>query len=180
MISYPFPPLASSGVHRTIRFVSYLRDFGWEPIVLTIRDAHAKDYIPRDSSLVAKIPTGIRITRTTSFDPLATFIAFKNRGGRRHIQELPQNGKETQPHNPSLMKRLLERILNFLYLPDDCIGWLYPAYKAASRLLQSEHIDAIYTTGNPWTAHLIGVTLKQMFGKPWLADFRDPCANNPF
>jgi hypothetical protein len=39
MIAHQFPPIGGSGVQRTVKFVKYLRDFGWEPVVLT-RKAH--------------------------------------------------------------------------------------------------------------------------------------------
>lgn len=34
-ISYSFPPHGGSGVHRPAKFVKYLPEFGWEPIVIT-------------------------------------------------------------------------------------------------------------------------------------------------
>lgn len=38
LISFHFPPFAlSSGVQRPLRFAQYLPDYGWEPIVLTVR-----------------------------------------------------------------------------------------------------------------------------------------------
>lgn len=36
MVAYHYPPLTgSSGIQRTFRFAQYLRDFGWQPIILT-------------------------------------------------------------------------------------------------------------------------------------------------
>lgn len=37
MVAYHYPPVrVSSGIQRTLKFSSYLRDHGWEPMVLTI------------------------------------------------------------------------------------------------------------------------------------------------
>ncbi|MCS4471994.1 hypothetical protein JQ032_01445 [Clostridium botulinum] len=36
IIAYYFPPLGWSGVQRTLKFVKYLKDFGWQPIVVTV------------------------------------------------------------------------------------------------------------------------------------------------
>ena len=35
MIAYSFPPAGGPGVQRTSKFVKYLRNYGWEPVVLT-------------------------------------------------------------------------------------------------------------------------------------------------
>lgn len=38
LIAYHFPPFAgSSGLHRTVALARYLQDYGWKPIVLTVR-----------------------------------------------------------------------------------------------------------------------------------------------
>lgn len=37
MIAYHFPPVrVSSGIQRTLKFCTYLREFGWEPLILTV------------------------------------------------------------------------------------------------------------------------------------------------
>ncbi|MEX2397440.1 MAG: hypothetical protein WD491_10455, partial [Balneolales bacterium] len=33
-IVYYFPPMGSSGVQRPLKFVKYLREFGWNPIII--------------------------------------------------------------------------------------------------------------------------------------------------
>ena len=35
IIAYSFPPITNMGSHRILRFVRHLREFDWEPIVLT-------------------------------------------------------------------------------------------------------------------------------------------------
>ena len=41
IFSYAFPPIASSGTFRVARFVKYLPEFGWRPIVVTPKSKHA-------------------------------------------------------------------------------------------------------------------------------------------
>ena len=64
IIAYSFL-LWGFGVQRTVKFVKYLRSFGWEPTVLTrslgygdLRTIPSKD-----------IPDGVRIVRTKAYDP---------------------------------------------------------------------------------------------------------------
>ncbi|HFE52934.1 MAG TPA: glycosyl transferase family 1, partial [Bacteroidetes bacterium] len=38
-VAYYFPPAGGSGVQRVLKFVRYLPEFGWQPVVLTARNA---------------------------------------------------------------------------------------------------------------------------------------------
>ena len=38
MITYCYPPMEIVGIFRTVKFVKFLRDFGWDPVVLTVTD----------------------------------------------------------------------------------------------------------------------------------------------
>ena len=46
VISYYWPPSGGPGVQRVLKFCKYLHKFGWEPIVLTVKDGDfpVKDY----------------------------------------------------------------------------------------------------------------------------------------
>lgn len=61
MIAHQFPPVGGSGVQRTVKFVKYLRNFDYEPIVLT-RDASKAAL--KDESLLSDVPEGIKVVRT--------------------------------------------------------------------------------------------------------------------
>ena len=41
IIAYYFPPAGGSAVQRILKFVKYLPQYGWQPVVLTARE---KDY----------------------------------------------------------------------------------------------------------------------------------------
>src|ERR1019366_1061289 len=76
VIAYYFPPMGLSGVQRTMKFVKYLPEFGWRPIVLT---AGEMPYYAHDDSLLEElnplVDTGYaRIVRTEeSGAPAITF-----------------------------------------------------------------------------------------------------------
>jgi len=38
IISYNFPPVGGAGVQRSAKFVKYLREFDWDPIVLSVEN----------------------------------------------------------------------------------------------------------------------------------------------
>ncbi len=71
MVAYHFPPLAgSSGVQRTLRFSSYLPQFGWEPIVLT---AHPRAYSSTSTDQLDQIAPGVRVVRAPAWDTKRLF-----------------------------------------------------------------------------------------------------------
>ena len=47
-----------------------------------------------------------------------------------------------------------------------------------NRVLKENDIDIIYSTSAPYTDHLIGLHIKKITNKPWIADFRDPWIGN--
>lgn len=66
LIAYHFPPIqGSSGVQRTLRFAEYLPEFGWHPIVLTVRPLayeHTQQ-LPGDPGV-----HGLEVIRTFALD----------------------------------------------------------------------------------------------------------------
>lgn len=74
--------------------------------------------------------------------------------------------------------RVRHALTRWLLISDEQAGWCPFALAAASELIKHGDIDALVTTSTPYTAHLAGLRLKQRFNLPWVADFRDPWADN--
>src|SRR3989344_6362745 len=75
IITYYWPPSGGPGVQRWLKFTKYLRDFNIEPIIVTV-EADKASYTVLDPSLEKQIPKGIKIERTSSFEPLKIFSSF--------------------------------------------------------------------------------------------------------
>ncbi|MEL0225070.1 MAG: glycosyl transferase family 1, partial [Flavobacteriaceae bacterium] len=58
ILSYYWPPSGGSGVQRWMYFAKYLKQLGWEPIVITVDEKQAA-YPQLDQSLLKEIE-GIR------------------------------------------------------------------------------------------------------------------------
>ena len=59
-LAYLFPPISNSGTQRSLKFVKYLSERGWEPIVLT---ASSFDGHVTDDRLLDEIPRDVRVVR---------------------------------------------------------------------------------------------------------------------
>src|SRR5664279_800709 len=66
MVAYHFPPVrVSSGIQRTLKFCTYLREYGWDPLVLSISPG-AYEVINPDQ--VREIPEYVVVERAFGLD----------------------------------------------------------------------------------------------------------------
>jgi glycosyltransferase involved in cell wall biosynthesis len=148
-IAYNFPPMGGGGVQRSAKFVKYLPEFGWNPVVVAAADRY---YWARDDTLLAEIPPDVFIKRLSS--------------GTSHLFY-------------SLLAAITSaavsrRVLDNVFLPDDRILWALRAALCARGMIAKRAIGLIYTTSPPHSTHVAGLILKRITGLPWVADFRDP------
>lgn len=183
-IAYFFPPLGGAGVQRTLKFVRYLPQWGWEATVLTAR----APYWMLDPSLSAELPPSTRILRAPFWGGRVVGMAA---GGKRPAERsAPADGTPSSSAREEVSRssetsavagkrsdrriRILRWIARGVLVPDAYLGWAYPALREARRELAMSRYDAVLTTSSPDSTHLVGRTLKRSLGVPWVADFRDP------
>lgn len=160
VVAYYFPPMGLSGVQRTLKFVKYLKNFGWEPTVLTVTPTA---YYALDYGMLREVSDNkIRTVRTNSLDPTRLF----------------ESGKPVKmPHEK--LRNFLSGVSQAIFVPDNKIGWRHEAIKAGRKLLREEEYNVIFSTAPPYTCHLIGATLSKEFKIPLVLDFRDAWVDNP-
>jgi glycosyltransferase involved in cell wall biosynthesis len=161
VVAYYFPPMGLSGVQRTLKFVKYLPLYGWHPTVLTVQP---EGYIARDESLLTDLPSATsRVVRTDAAGPAKLFR-------RKGVVTLPTEWK----------RKLLSRISDSIFIPDNKTGWQRKAVSTALDLHREQPFDLIFATAPPFTDFLIGRTLKTHFNIPLVLDYRDPWVDYPF
>ena len=165
IITYYWVPAGGVAVQRFLKFTKYLRDYGWEPVILTVKDG---SYPYTDAKLESEIPKGIEVHRTKTFEPFEIYNLLRGQKGKAVPLAVATASKK------SLFQRLSGYIRANFFLPDARVGWKPYAIKEASNIIDSQKIDAIITTGPPHSTHLIGQALKAKYKLPWVADFRDP------
>ncbi len=75
---------------------------------------------------------------------------------------------------------LFGRYPGALALPDRWATWRWGAVAAGMAMIRRYRPDAIWSTYPIATAHVIGSTLARKSGLPWIADFRDPMAQDGY
>ena len=165
IITYYWPPGSGPGVQRFLKCSKYLRDVGWEPIILTVDNG---SYPSLDQSLEQDIPTGLNVYKSLSFEPFRWYNLLKGKSSKNtSVGAIGLQGS-------SFFQRLSLYIRANFFIPDARVGWNRFAIKKARTIFKEHKIDAIISTGPPHSSHLIADRLKKEYNKPWLVDLRDP------
>ncbi|MBI1192811.1 MAG: glycosyl transferase family 1 [Bacteroidetes bacterium] len=175
LLTYYWPPAGGPGVQRFLKFARYLREYGWEPIIITPADGA---YPYRDESLLGDIPEGLHVIRTGTREPFALYNRLTGKKGKE-VPVAMVGFKDSR----SPVQRLAKWVRANFFIPDARVGWKPFAVKAALTEIAAgrragaepgEKICGFITTGPPHSTHLAGLELKRKTGLPWIADFRDP------
>ncbi|HRI79786.1 MAG TPA: glycosyltransferase family 4 protein [Cyclobacteriaceae bacterium] len=168
IITYYWPPSGGSGVQRWLKFVKYLPQFGWEPIVFTPENP---SFEVRDDSLLNDVPAVAEIIHFPIWEPYKLFNFIASVFGKKKINQVDvvSTGKK------SFFQKITGWIRGNLFIPDARIFWVKPSVTILTDLIQSNKVNTIITTGPPHSLHLIGLKLKKKNPSlSWIADMRDP------
>ncbi len=167
VITYYWPPSGGAGVQRWLKFVKYLREYGWEPVIYTPEnpEAPATDY-----SLEKDIPAGISILKRSITEPYAAYKRFIGMKPGEKVNA----GFLQEKKKPGLAEGISVWLRGNFFIPDARRFWIRPSVKFLKEYLKTNPVDAIVSTGPPHSMHLIAMQLHEKTGIPWLADFRDP------
>ncbi len=165
ILAYYFPPLGMGGAQRPAKFVKYLPQFGWQPIVVTVKDVA---YHAHDSELLKEI-AGAPLHRAGSLDPQRLLAIF-----------FPKRQPARAPKSPGRFLRALNALAAWCFIPDSKLLWLPFAILKALSLIRQQKIDCVLTTSPPHSVHLAGIFLKKISGRPLAADFRDGWSGGNF
>lgn len=181
MVAYYFPPLSGSGVFRSLKFAKYLPEYGWNPTVISAKEP-PKGWDYRDDSMVSEIPEKTSVIRLEDKVCTGQPVELSNERVSSLIHFLKgvfQLDKEGMQIFTSFLSSKKE-ILNMMTFPCGCLNWAWDVVKYIEENLDISKFKVIFTTSGPASAHLVGFYLKQKYGIPWVADYRDPWALNPY
>jgi glycosyltransferase involved in cell wall biosynthesis len=176
MICYFFPPCAHVGALRSSKFVKYLGNFGWNSVVLRASRGTTEEY---DGNPNVEIHSTFSYDLTVVLRVLITVYYFCVNTGKRFFAMFKQHNSRTnngkQFHGSSVKAigglGIANYLKSWLLLPDSCFFWIVFALPKA--LWLSRKCDVIYSSSSPYSAHVLGLLVKKLTHKPWVADYRD-------
>ncbi|MFY0682910.1 MAG: hypothetical protein JXR20_00050 [Balneola sp.] len=145
--------MGGSGVQRPLKFAKYLKEFGWNPIILCPEPGA---YHTFDESLQQELDSlDLEVHRVSGNTPFH------------------KTGKRRQVNLPGWLENKLRKVSTFFWLPDNKKGWINSAYKKALEIIESKNIEAIFSTANPYSNLILAKRLKEKTKIPVLMDLRD-------
>lgn len=168
MLAYQFPPIMSSGCARPLAHVRYLRDYGYEPSVLTV---DVEPDLPSDLTQLERIPTGINVVRV-GWPSWEEYIA-------RRVGSVSGVGKLLGKSQRWLSDGLEWRLRSWLpsvyrRYRQGKGGWTRPAIEAGIRLVRELRPELIWATGPPFETLKAASAIATATGTPLITDMRDP------
>jgi len=158
VIAYFFPPYAGVGAHRSSQIVRNLREFGYEPIVLTTaRGTFARDPlrpVGEDEDSLKRVPPDVKVYRSPAFQPFRLI---------------------------GLLSRMkLMWLYHWFARPDEKVTWCLPAIIKGLRIARRHKVDLIYSLpAGAFSTAFVGVALKWLLRKPLIIDMQDPFTQWP-
>ena len=97
MLCYYFPPISSAGTHRSVGFTRWLQDYGWRPLVLTVRRSRTPwgargEQVPADVEVARSFEWDLQrvlIVLTGVFNRLCDWLQLQRRPNVFHRWCLP-------------------------------------------------------------------------------------------
>jgi len=173
VITYYWPPSGGAGVQRWLKFVKYLREFDWEPVIYTPENQESPAV---DTTLEKDIPAGITVIKKPISEP---YTAYKKFVGRKKDDKI-KAGFLNENKKPSVTEKIAVWVRGNFFIPDARKYWIKPSVRYLNSWLAENKVDAIVSTGPPHSMHLIAQAVSKQHTIPWLADFRDPWTNIDF
>ncbi len=155
VVAYYFPPMGLSGVQRTLKFVKYMKNYNWQPTVITSGNVA---YFAHDNFLENElINTEIKVIRVS--------------GSREPNSLLSKLGTMKMPSE--FFRNIFDKLSQSFFIPDNKISWSKGAYKKIDEILSNEKYDALFITCPPFSAFDIISKIKKKHDIPLFADYRD-------
>lgn len=169
IISYYYLPEVRAASYRIHAWAKYLPKFGWEPIILTRYPDGAR------SGLAYEYPAGL----IQEMDEMIKCRVYRAASKQSFENIWNLRARLTAKNNASIIDVCIRRMAsfvlrNFLLIPDEKAGWYRSAYRLGLSIIRRHAVQAILSTGGPWTNFRIASRLSRITGVPWIADYRDP------
>lgn len=167
IISYYFNNRKNIGAIRIRGLRKFLPKFGWNPYILTT-ESHSNDVL----NLEEKVFNARCETTCMKWKKLLGINEEKSL--REHLSIPNQKNKKDG------LDYFLRIWSEFFTYPCVMHNWHDPAVELGKELMASGSFDAMISSSGPPTCNLIAKDLNEIYGIPWIADFRDLWTQNHY
>jgi glycosyltransferase involved in cell wall biosynthesis len=159
-------------------FAKYLKQYGWEPIVLTVPLNRKKIF----GAPQKNIQDQFRVIETVGYaheeeQYSSKILNIRNKYKKKN-KIIFLFFKYSYRTARTIYKFATKYFLEWANYPDTEKDWIPIAIQAADKLIGKEEIHAILTSSSPVSCHLIGSGLQAKHRIPWVADLRDLWTQN--
>ena len=158
LVAYHYPPV-TAGAARVQGFERHLPEFGYCPHILT----------------TATFGSDLQPFVYRAHEILGIYRFLFNR--KQAALDGPERARD-RTHVGGL-RAVVHQIKRLFLIPDGQMGWLPHALWVGLGLIRRRSISVIYSTGPPFSSHILGMVLQAWSGLPWVADFRDTWTYDP-
>ncbi|QDT06286.1 D-inositol-3-phosphate glycosyltransferase [Rubripirellula lacrimiformis] len=197
IVAFNFPPSATAGVHRTLRFTRFLADSNWHVSVLTsLPDEDSR----LDLALADKIPHSTdvlqvelirpedamkdRIRNLRKADPRndsASTLRSARQSAGCPVESIPTQSQGRFDRLKLPLGKLRRQMVELLFaIPDNRVGWKNDAVSKGLEIVHKNKISLVYATAPPFSSLLVGREIARQAGIPLVLDFRDPWTRVPW
>lgn len=180
MLCYYFPPCPLVGALRSSKFVKNLNDFGWASVVLSAYRGNRGEY---GNDRDVEVHSTFRWDMSVIAGKLVVVTYFCINRLKRFVSLfLPESQTVVCDQSVSVSVKskgglgVATFVTRWLFFPDPQFLWLIFALPKA--LWLSRKCDVIYSSLSPFSVHVLGLIVKTITGKPWVADYRDEWSLN--
>jgi glycosyltransferase involved in cell wall biosynthesis len=160
IISFSYIPYNVTGAFRIMRFVKYLPQYGFQPIVFTAKQGNHH----LNNDLLKEIPQEAIVYRIKSL-----------------IQDSQELSKKTsnlyqRRDNPisGMLLSIIRHVKDLFFSPDVQIIWALSVIPFIISKIIKHKIKYVLVTGGPFSLFISGIIVKKICNIKLLLDFRDP------
>jgi glycosyltransferase involved in cell wall biosynthesis len=161
--------MAAVGGRRIVDFCKYLPQFGWEPVVLTVKGGTNTSW---DEAPLQKAPN-TKIYRSPTYEPLLRKNVRRPSPKAKYpgaVAETPV-GARSERYSP--LRNLRRFVGSALRIPDEMNFWIPLGLFTGLNAVRREKISAIVSSSPPASAHVLASLLSRIGRCPHIVDFRD-------
>ncbi len=175
-ISYYYPPIQTIASMRSWKLAKYIREFGWEPIVLASTSESNTWGSPLPDVRVVRIENKLFLHR------------IRKKAKERLIVPQVSGSSSAQAPRPGYLRDMVfevahcvnRALLKIFAYPDAFPDWRRKALIRGREILSNEKVELILSTASPFSSHIVASTISRETGVPWIADYRDLWTQNHY